>query len=107
MVQFPYSQPFDGVNKRVLRLAANILPIKGNLSSLSFEDVPREVYTDVVLGVYELNRTELLWDVFVWAYERSTARYAAVRQSLCELDPFRLRHRAVLRKVVGAVIAGA
>lgn len=104
MVQLPYLQPFDDVNKRVSRLAANIPLIKGNLSPLSFEGVPREVYTDAVLGVYELNRTELLRDVFIWAYERSAARYAAVRQSLGEPDPFRLRHRAALRAIVGSVI---
>ncbi|UVC19440.1 Fic family protein (plasmid) [Mesorhizobium onobrychidis] len=104
MVQLPYLQPFDDVNKRVSRLSANIPLIKGNLSPLSFDGVPRETYTDAVLGVYELNRTELLRDVFIWAYERSAARYAAVRQSLGEPDPFRLRHRAALREVVGTVI---
>jgi len=35
-----------------------------------------------VLGVYELTKIDLLKDVFIWAYERSAARYAAVRQSL-------------------------
>lgn len=106
MVQLPYLQPFDDVNKRVSRLSANIPLIKSNLSPLSFEGVPRGTYTDAVLGVYELNKTELLRDVFIWAYERSGARYAAVRQSLGEPDPFRLRHRAALREVVGAVVRG-
>jgi len=106
MVQLPYLQPFDDVNKRVSRLVANIPLIKSNLSPLSFEGVPRGTYTDAVLGVYELNKTELLRDVFIWAYERSAARYAAVRQSLGEPDPFRLRHRAALREVVGAVVRG-
>jgi len=106
MVQFPYLQPFDDVNKRVSRLSANIPLIKGNLSPLSFEGVPRGAYTDAVLGVYELNRVELLKDVFIWAYGRSAERYAAVRQSLGEPDPFRLRHRTALREVIGAVIKG-
>ena len=39
---FPYLQPFDDVNKRVSRLAANIPLIRENLSPLSFEDVSRE-----------------------------------------------------------------
>lgn len=106
MVQLPYLQPFDNVNKRVSRLSANIPLIKSNLSPLSFEGVPRGTYTHAVLGVYELDKTELLRDVFIWAYERSAARYAAVRQSLGEPDPFRLRHRAALREVVGAVVRG-
>ena len=75
MVQLPYLQPFDDVNKRVSRLAANIPLIKSNLSPLSFEDVPRDIYTEAVLGVYELNRHQLLRDVFIWAYRRSAARY--------------------------------
>ena len=106
MVQLPYLQPFDDVNKRVSRLAANIPLIKANLAPLSFEDVRGDLYTEAMLGVYELNRVELLRDVFVWAYRRSARRYAAVRQSLGEPDPFRMRHRAALRALVAAVVRG-
>lgn len=66
--------------------------------------MPRSTYTEAVLGVYKLNRVDLLRDVFIWAYERSAARYAAVRQSLGEPDPFRLRHRAALGTIVGEVV---
>ena len=104
MVQLPYLQPFDDVNKRVSRLAANIPLIKSNLSPLSFTDVPRSTYTEAILGVYELNKIDLLKDVFMWAYERSAARYAAVRQSLGEPDPFRLQHRTALREIVGNIV---
>jgi Fic family protein len=106
MVQLPYLQPFDDVNKRVSRLAANIPFIKQNLSPLSFTDVSRSLYTAAILGVYELNRIDLLKDVFIWAYERSAARYVAVRQSLGEPDPFRFKHSAPLKEVVGEVIRG-
>jgi Fic family protein len=82
MVHLPYLQPFDDVNKRVSRLAANIPFIKANLSPLSFTGVPRSSYTDAMLGVYELNKVDLLKDVFIWAYEQSAERYAAVRQSI-------------------------
>lgn len=104
MVQLPYLQPFDDVNKRVSRLAANIPLIKHNLSPLSFIDVPRQTYTEAVLGVYELNKIDLLKDVFIWAYERSAARYAAVRQSLGEPDPFRLRYREQLRELIAELV---
>lgn len=99
-------KPFDDVNKRVSRLGANIPFIKKNLSPLSFTDVPRSTYTEAILGVYELNKVDLLKDVFIWAYERSAARYVAVRQSLGEPDPFRLRHRAALRQIVSDVVRG-
>lgn len=106
MVHLPYLQPFDDVNKRVSRLCANIPLIKANLSPLTFVDVPKDLYVHALLGVYELNRIELLRGLFIWAYGRSAARYAAVRQSLGEPDPFRLRHRAALGEVVGAVVRG-
>ena len=104
MVQLPYLQPFDDVNKRVSRLAANISLIKVNLSPLPFEEVPRELYTEAILGVYELKRNELLRDLFIWVYRPSALHYAAVRQSLGEPNPFRLNHRAAMRRLVGDVI---
>jgi len=106
LVHLSYLQPFEDVNKRVSRLAANIPLIRGNLCPLSFVDVPERAYIDGILGVYELNRTELLRDVFVWAYERSCARYSAVRQSLGEPDPFRLRYRGLLAETVAGIVRG-
>lgn len=50
MVQLPYLQPFDDVNKRVSRLAANIPFKKENLSPLSFAGVPRSTYTESISG---------------------------------------------------------
>ena len=104
MVHLPHLQPFDDVNKRVSRLAANISLIRGNLSPISFVDVPRSLYTRALLAVYELKDASLLRDVFLWAYKRSAARYAAVRQSLGEPDPMRLRYRDDLREVVSQII---
>ena len=104
LVHLAYLQGFEDVNKRVSRLAANIPLIRGNLCPLSFVDVPERAYIDGVLGIYELNRIELLRDVFVWAYERSSARYSAVRQSLGEPDPFRLRYRSLVAELVAAVV---
>ncbi|MCC5850083.1 MAG: Fic family protein [Verrucomicrobia bacterium] len=104
MVHLPYLQPFDDVNKRLSRLAANIPLVQRNLCPLSFVDVDREVYTLGILGVYELGRIELLHDVFVWAYQRSCARYSAIRQSLGQPDPFRLRYREALGDFVREIV---
>jgi hypothetical protein len=106
MVHLPYLQPFEDVNKRVSRLAANIPLVKHNLCPLSFIDVSPQTYIDGLIGVYELNRVEYLCDVFVWAYERSCARYSAVRQSLGEPDPFRLKHRTRIGAYVAEVVRG-
>jgi hypothetical protein len=107
MVQLPYLQAFDDVNKRVSRLAANIPFIRENLSPLSFVDVPETAYIAGLLGIYQLNRTELLADVFVWAYERSCARYSAARQSLGDPDPFRLRYREFIAQLVSNIVRSA
>lgn len=104
MVHLPYLQPFDDVNKRVSRLAANIPLVKRNLAPLSFTDVPKDMYINGLLGVYEMNRVELLKDVFIWAYQRSAFRYAAVRQSIGEPDAFRLKYRLDLRTLVNEII---
>jgi Fic family protein len=104
MVHLPYLQPFEDVNKRVSRLAANIPLIRFNLCPLSFIDVPQQAYIDAMIGVYELNRIELLRDVFVWAYERSCQQYVAVRQQLIPPDTFRLRYRAELTETVRAIV---
>lgn len=104
MVHLPYLQPFEDVNKRVSRLAANIPLIRHNLCPLSFIDVPQQAYVDAMLGVYELNRVDLLRDVFVWAYERSCQQYVAVKQSLVPPDIFRLRHRQALAEVIAAIV---
>jgi hypothetical protein len=103
-VHMPYLQPFEDVNKRVSRLAANIPFIKRNLAPLSFVDVPERDYVDGLLGVYELQRIELARDVFAWAYERSCRRYGIVRDALPEPDPLRLRNRNQLTEVVNAIV---
>lgn len=104
MVHLPYLQPFEDVNKRVSRLAANIPFIRHNLCPLSFIDVPQQAYVDAMIGVYELNRIELLRDVFVWAYERSCQQYVALKQNLVPPDIFRLRYRQALTEVVVAIV---
>lgn len=106
MVQLPYLQPFEDVNKRVSRIGANIPLIKHNLCPLSFIDVPEQAYIDGTLGVYELNQMALLRDVFVWAYERSCHRYLAISQTMVEPDPLKIRYRMALIQAVQAVIKG-
>ncbi len=107
MVHLPYLQPFDDVNKRVSRLAANISLNKKNLSPLSFIDVPNEMYIKGLLGIYELNDASLLRDVFMWAYERSASRYAIVRQTLGEPNPFRLKYREAIKTLISSILRNA
>jgi len=106
MVQLPYLQPFEDVNKRVSRIGANIPLIKHNLCPLSFIDVPERAYIDGTLGVYELQQIDLLRDVFVWAYERSCQRYLAISQTTVEPNPLKIKYREALIEAVQSVVKG-
>jgi Fic family protein len=104
MVHLPYLQPFADVNKRTSRLAANLPLIKANLCPLTFIGVPEQAYSRAILGVYEMTRVELLRDLYVWAYERSTQEYLVVKQDLVEPDPQRLFYREIIKKTVASVV---
>lgn len=104
MVHIPYLQPFDDVNKRTSRLAANISLIKANLIPLSFIGMPHKAYVDGHLGVYEFNRVELSRDIFVLAYERSCDQYQVVRESVGEPDLIRLRYRLEFAEMIRDIV---
>lgn len=104
MVHLPYLQPFEDGNKRTSRLAANIPLVQHNHSPISYVDIPVRDYADGILAVYELNRVEVLRDVFAWAYERSSWRYAAVRREIGEPEPARVRYRDEIKARVRDVV---
>lgn len=104
MVHLPYLQPFADINKRTSRLAANLPLFRANLCPLTFLDVPEQAYSRATLGVYEMTRVELLRDLYVWAYERSTQEYLAIKQDLAEPDPLRLAWRDVIKQIIREVI---
>ena len=104
MVHLPYLQPFADVNKRVSRLAANLPLIRDNLCPLTFLDVPERAYSRAVLAVYELTRVELLRDLYMWAYERSTQEYLAIKRDLVEPDPLRLAYRDLVKRTIREIV---
>jgi fido (protein-threonine AMPylation protein) len=99
-VQIPYLQPFEDVNKRVSRLAANIPLFSQNFCPMSFTDVPKRLYIEGLLGVYELNDISLFKEVFKWAYRRSASRYKVIQESLGVPDPLYLKYRDVIKQTV-------
>ena len=103
-VHLPYLQPFADINKRTSRLAANLPLFRANLCPLTFLDVLEQAYSRATLGVYELTRVELLRDLYVWAYERSTQEYLAIKQDLAEPDPTRLAYRKLIKQTIRGLI---
>lgn len=104
MVHLPYLQPFADINKRTSRLAANLPLFRANLCPLTFLDVPEQAYSRATLGVYEMTRVELLRDLYVWAYERSTQEYLAIKQDLAEPEPLRLAWRDFIKETLREVV---
>ena len=47
---------------------------------------------------------ELLRDLYVWAYERSTQEYLAIKQELAEPDPTRLAYRELIKQTIREVV---
>jgi hypothetical protein len=86
-------------------LAANIPFYRQNLSPLSFIDVPKEYYIQGLIGIYELNRIDLMKDVFLYAYERSSYQYAAIRQTIGDPDPFKLKYYKQIVPLVTEIIS--
>lgn len=72
----------------------NQLVAKGQLISMG------EGRARPILGIYELTRIELLRDLFIWAYERSTQEYIAIKQSVTEPDSLRLRYREIIKQII-------
>jgi hypothetical protein len=104
LVQLPYLQPFIDGNKRTSRLAANHPLVDANLCPLTFLDVPEQDYIAGTLAVYELQRVDLLRDLYVWAYERSCERYVVVEQAVPRPDPLRLRYHRELDTVIAETV---
>ncbi|MGL4860986.1 MAG: Fic family protein [Enterobacteriaceae bacterium] len=104
MVHLPYLQPFADINKRTSRLAANLPLFRANLCPLTFLGVSQYAYSRAMLGIYEMTRVELLRDLYVWAYGRSTQEYLTIKQGLVEPDAMRLKWRELIREIIHAVI---
>ncbi|WP_434704944.1 hypothetical protein [Pseudomonas sp. Z1-12] len=74
------------------------------LCPLTFLYVPEQAYSRATLGVYEMTRVELLLDLYIWAYERSTLEYLAIKQDLAEPDPLRLAWRDLIKKTIREIV---
>ncbi len=106
MVHLPYLQPFNDVNKRTSRLAANIPLIARNLCPLTFVDTPEKDYIEGTLAVYEFKRIELLRDTFVRAYQRSCDLYLVANEAAAQPDPLRMRYRDALSTAIAEAVRG-
>ena len=104
LVHVAYLQAYEDVNKRTSRLSCNIPFIKCNLCPVSFINVSRKDYTAALLAIYERNEVVPMLEVFRWAYLQSCNQYGAVKDSIGEIDFYRVRYRALRKGVLGDII---
>ncbi len=104
LVHLSYLHAFEDVNKRTSRLSCNIPFIKNNLCPLSFADVSMDDYTAALLAIYEKNDVHPMLELFAWAYSRSCKHYGVVRNSLGEIDAFRVQYRQQRKAIMGQIV---
>ena len=104
LVQLPYLQPFEDVNKRVSRLCANIPLLRENLAPLSFIDVSIDDYISGLLGVYKLNDISLLREVFIWAYEHSANQYQLISDTLQAPNLSYIRYKSHITQLIRLIL---
>ncbi len=104
LVHLSYLQAFEDVNKRTARLACNIPFIQHNLCPLSFVDVPQDDYNRSMLYFYETNQVAPALELFEWSYLRSCQQYSTVKESVGEIDSYRILHRNSRKLAMGHII---
>ncbi len=103
LVHLSYLQAFADVNKRTVRLSANIPLIKNNLVPLSFNDIEKEDYTSAMIAVYELQDIRPLLDLYLFSYMRTCVLYDSTLKSI-GFDEIRVRYRSQRRALIREVI---
>lgn len=100
LVQIPYLQAFEDINKRTSRIASNIPLLKADLAPMSFLTMDDSDYVDGLIGIYELNNVSLLRDVFIDAYITSAENYRVIRAEVDSPEKATLAYREFVRKAV-------
>lgn len=100
LLHIPYLQPFDDVNKRTGRIAANIPLLKADLAPLSFVAMNDRDYIDGLLGVYELNNVALLKDAYIAAYRASAENYKTLRAEVESPEKAALAYRDFVKDAI-------
>jgi hypothetical protein len=100
LVQIPYLQAFDDVNKRTSRVASNVPLLKADLAPMSFMTMDDGAYIDALIGIYELNNVALLREVYLDAYMASAENYRTLRAEVDSPEKAALAYRKFVREAV-------
>ena len=107
VVHISYLQPFIDCNKRTSRVACNIPLLRAGVVPMSWVGVEMQPMRDALLGVYELNDTSMMSEVFVDGYLRSIESFHIMTHSR-EPDEVSIKyHREVRQFVKDLVLSGS
>ena len=106
LIHLSYLQPFVDGNKRTARVMANIPLLRAGLCPLSFLATPKSAYVNGILGVYEMNRTELIRDVYVSSYMKSAYHFHHDRERSLVPSQLSFRFRSAIDDKVKELIIG-
>lgn len=104
LIHLSYLQPFVDGNRRTARVIANIPLIRAGLCPISFLATPKSAYVNGMLGVYEMNRTELIRDVYVSSYMNSAYHFHRDRDRSLVPSQLSFRFRNAITEKVKELI---
>ena len=104
LVHLSYLQAFEDGNKRTSRVMANIPLIKSDLCPISFLGTPEKSYINGTLGVYELNRIELLRNIYVSTYTKTASHFHGEYDRTIAPDTTSLKYRDEIESGVRSVV---
>lgn len=107
VVHLSYLQPFIDCNKRTARVACNIPLIRAGVPPMSWMGVDATTMNTGLVGVYELNETSLLSEVFVDGYMRSIEYFNIMKHSRSPDEVSVKYHREIRQFVRDQVLHGS
>jgi Fic family protein len=99
LVHISYLQPFIDCNKRTARMTCNIPLLRSGIPPMSWIGVSMQSMRDALLGVYELNDTSMMSELFVDGYMRSVEDFNIMRQSR-EPDEVGIKYHREIRQSI-------
>lgn len=66
--------------------------------------MPQEDYFKALMHFYEQNELLPALELFEWAYSKSCEQYDVIKESLGEIDSYRIQYRAARKEAMGGII---
>lgn len=105
LVHLPYLQAFEDGNRRTSRVMANIPLIKSDLCPISFLGTPEKSYVNGTLGLYELNRIEMLRNVYISTYTKTASHFHGEYDRTIAPDTTSFQYRDEIESGVRSVVS--